>query len=253
MNSRCADIFVSARLHFRKVQPVRAFTLIELLVVIAVIALLAALLLPALSKAKSAANSAGCVSNLHQIALNYQFFLSDHEPAERATFVSSDWGMYMYGRPSFVYDPLQVCPEAKTPSKEWYGTAKNGYGAWWTTSPLMSYGYSFNYHLNRLVVENPSQTPLMGDGVAEPHGNAPKPTDELPGSFYTPLTGYEPGKDNFRGLMAIWCLERHGKGINMAFVDAHVQRLRPRQLWTLDWYKTFQDELTKITAAQSEP
>lgn len=54
------------------------FTLIELLVVLAIIGILASLLLPVLSKAKEASRGAACLSNLHQIGLALQIYVSEN-------------------------------------------------------------------------------------------------------------------------------------------------------------------------------
>ncbi len=82
------------------------FTLIELLVVIAIIAVLAALLLPALSRAKSAAQSAKCKGNLRQMGIALRLYLDANNNncppwamvannAKHALYWSDDLSPYM--------------------------------------------------------------------------------------------------------------------------------------------------------------
>ncbi len=57
----------------------KAFTLIELLVVIAIIAILAAILFPVFAQAKEAAKKTACLSNMKQIGLSVQMYLTDND------------------------------------------------------------------------------------------------------------------------------------------------------------------------------
>src|SRR6185503_15643077 len=67
-----------------------AFTLIELLVVIAIIAILAAMLLPALARAKQAAQMTKCRNNLHQIGIGLHLYLDEN----RETFPPFDTAQF---------------------------------------------------------------------------------------------------------------------------------------------------------------
>src|SRR5437660_4980151 len=100
------------------------FTLTELLVVVGLIAGLISLLLPALTKARAAANASACLSNLRQMGTAWSMYIAEHRGRlpEGVTFTPGTpdvaWKSYWLG----VLDGYKVrgeailCPSAHEPT-----------------------------------------------------------------------------------------------------------------------------------------
>jgi prepilin-type N-terminal cleavage/methylation domain-containing protein len=98
----------------------RAFTLIELLVVISIISLLIAILLPSLSKARQASRRIACLSNMRQMGLAINTYVTDNgdELPTSGDSGSCSWPAKVFY--SNVPTNLFICPSDKTGGKSSY-------------------------------------------------------------------------------------------------------------------------------------
>lgn len=138
----------------------RGFTLLELLVVIGIVALLAVLVTPAVSRIGARSRSTACVSNLRQLGVALNLYLTEHDNAmpvmesgrrsrdEEVPVIDNTLSSYLQDSAVFACPADDQGLAARTGTSYFWNSALNG-------QPLAS--------LNFLTLEDPGRIPLLFD------------------------------------------------------------------------------------------
>lgn len=155
-----------------------AFTLPELLVVIAILAALIGLVLPAVQKAREAANRLHCANNMKQLALGAQVFHESHNHIPTG----------------------QVGPHRPKPGQPSFGWGPDSYGWSWLARLLPYIEQDSLYKQGRIP-----QTTLRQSGIADQRiGLFLCPSDSAynagPRTVAGNLDGFSVGHTNYKGV-----------------------------------------------------
>ena len=235
----------------------RGFTLIELLVVISIIAMLLAILMPSLGRAKDAARSVVCRSNLRQWHLCFTLYLTDNDnhftPAQST---SNSWYQWMdLMEPYYNTDEIFTCPDAKVEPTAtnfstveiWSDPGKTN-SCWRLYNSTIDREYYGSYGLNYWINTKGSNTSFasenyFGTDMLKHGSNIPLFSDcawigGFPGDTDSPrLNEVDPYRSP--GQMNRVLMNRHRDSIQAVFIDGSSKKVELKELWELKWHRNF--------------